>query len=117
MCGLRPTISEPQHASGKNKLVSVVAVRRDPANGVLLGDRVDLTDLVHDGILYWDIPEGYWRVFVLSENKDGGSKAQEDYLNPLDRESVRILLDTVYGSFLRTVWGGFRKDDCRFFLG
>ncbi|MFC0215287.1 glycosylhydrolase-like jelly roll fold domain-containing protein [Paenibacillus chartarius] len=96
MSGLRPTFSHSRYAKGKNKLVSVVAVRRNPSDGTLLGHSIDITDLVQDGILYWDIPEGYWRVFVISENMDGGSQQQEDHLNPLDRGSVRILLDTVY---------------------
>ncbi|MBB6694847.1 glycosyl transferase family 2 [Cohnella xylanilytica] len=96
LTGLRPTYSTVDYAQGRNKLVSVVAVRRDPSDGTLLGERVDLTGKARDGVLYWDIPEGHWRVFVISENKKDGSKAQEDYLNPLDRESVRILLDTVY---------------------
>ncbi|EHS57609.1 glycosylhydrolase-like jelly roll fold domain-containing protein [Paenibacillus sp. Aloe-11] len=115
MCGLRPTISQTLHANGKNKLVSVVAVRRNPTNGTLLNDCVDLTDLVHDGILYWDIPEGYWRVFIISENKDGGSKEQKDHLNPLDRDSVRILLDTVYEAFYERYKADFGKTFAGFF--
>ncbi|MET3547068.1 hypothetical protein ABID47_003684 [Paenibacillus favisporus] len=113
MSGLRPTISTPQNASGMNQLVSVVAVRRNPFDGALLSDCVDITDRVHDGILYWDIPEGYWRVFVISENKDGGSKPQEDYLNPLDRDSVRILLDTVY----EAVYARYKADFGKTFAG
>ncbi|MFB5762410.1 glycosylhydrolase-like jelly roll fold domain-containing protein [Paenibacillus medicaginis] len=115
MQGLRPTISLTQHASGKNKLVSIVAVRRDPSNGTLLNDCVDITDLVHDGILYWDIPDGYWRVFIISENKHGGSTAQKDYLNPLDRDSVRILLDTVYEAFYERYKADFGKTFAGFF--
>nr|WP_275983992.1 glycosylhydrolase-like jelly roll fold domain-containing protein [Paenibacillus hamazuiensis] len=113
MSGLRPTISHPQKASGKNKLISVVAVRRNPADGSLTGDSIDITELVHDGILYWDIPEGYWRVFIISENKDGGSQQQEDYLNPLDRDSVRILIDTVY----ETVYERYKADFGKTFAG
>ncbi|MFB5678321.1 glycosylhydrolase-like jelly roll fold domain-containing protein [Paenibacillus terreus] len=113
--GLRPTVSHSQNASGKNKLISVVAVRRDPSDGTLLGDCVDITDLVHDGILYWDIPEGYWRVFIISENKHGGSKEQKDYLNPLDRDSVRILLDTVYEAFYERYKADFGKTFAGFF--
>lgn len=113
MRGLRPTISHSQHASGKNKLVSVVAARRNPVDGTLTGDTVDITDLAHDGILYWDIPEGYWRVFIISENKDGGSQQQEDYLNPLDRDSVRILLDTVY----EAVYERYKEDFGETFAG
>ncbi|WP_240418984.1 glycosylhydrolase-like jelly roll fold domain-containing protein [Paenibacillus periandrae] len=115
MRGLRPTISQPQNASGKNKLISVVAVRRDPSNGTLLSECTDITDLVQDGILYWDIPEGYWRVFIISENKDGGSQQQEDYLNPLDRDSVRILLDTVYEAVYERYKADFGKTFAGFF--
>lgn len=115
LSGLRPTFSHSRYASGKNKLISVVAVRRDPANGTLLSDCVDITDLVHDGILYWDIPEGYWRVFIISENKDGGSEQQKDYLNPLDRESVRILIDTVYEAFYDRYQADFGKTFAGFF--
>ncbi|CQR57815.1 glycosylhydrolase-like jelly roll fold domain-containing protein [Paenibacillus riograndensis] len=113
MTGLRPTISLKDNASGKNKLVSVTAVRRDPSSGALLGESVDLTELVHEGVLYWDIPEGYWRVFVISEDKQGGSEKQENYLNPLDRNSVSILLDTVY----EAVYDRYKADFGHTFAG
>ncbi|OAS17840.1 glycosylhydrolase-like jelly roll fold domain-containing protein [Paenibacillus oryzisoli] len=113
MRGLRPTISHPERATGLNKLISVVAVRRDPTSGDLLSDSIDITDRVQDGILYWDIPEGYWRVFIITENKDGGSLQQDDYLNPLDRDSVRILIDTVY----ETVYERYKADFGKTFAG
>ncbi|SFF08654.1 Glycosyl hydrolases family 2, sugar binding domain [Paenibacillus algorifonticola] len=115
MSGLRPTFSQSQYATGKNKLTSVVAVRRESTHETLTSDCIDLTELVHDGILYWDIPEGYWRVIIVSENKDGGSKAQEDYLNPLVRDSVRILLDTVYEAFYNRYHADFGKTFAGFF--
>ncbi|SFE53563.1 alpha-L-rhamnosidase [Paenibacillus catalpae] len=113
MNGLRPTFSTVEYAKGSNKLISVVAVQRNPLDGALLRECMDLTELVTDGILYWDIPEGYWRVFVISENKDGGSIAQEDYLNPLVRDSVRILIDTVY----ETVYERYKSDFGSTFAG
>ncbi|AIQ31392.1 MULTISPECIES: glycosylhydrolase-like jelly roll fold domain-containing protein [Paenibacillus] len=115
MTGLRPTFSLRSNASGTNKLISVVAVRRDPSNGALVGDCVDITEFEHDGTLYWDIPEGYWRIFIISENKDGGSKQQEDYLNPLVRDSVRILLDTVYEPVYERYKADFGKTFAGFF--
>ncbi|CAM4258359.1 hypothetical protein FHS16_001518 [Paenibacillus endophyticus] len=113
--GLRPTYSLSQYASSSSKLLSVVAVRRDPMTGALTSDCVDITELVQEGILYWDIPDGYWRVFIVSENKDGGSKPQEDYLNPLVRDSVRILLDTVYEAFYERYEDDFGKTFAGFF--
>ena len=99
----------------ENKLVSAVAVRRDPSNGTLLSDCVDITEHVQDGILYWDIPEGYWRVFIISANKEGGSKAQEDYLNPMDKASVRILIETVYEKVYERYQADFGKTFAGFF--
>ncbi|WP_336772537.1 glycosylhydrolase-like jelly roll fold domain-containing protein [Paenibacillus sp. MMO-58] len=120
--GLRPTFSTLEYAKGKNKLVSVTAVRRDFSDGSLLSECIDLTELITDGILYWDIPEGYWRIFVISESKDGGSAAQEDYLNPLVRDSVRILIDTVYEAVYErykadfgSAFAGFFSDEPGFY--
>ncbi|MFS0724294.1 glycosylhydrolase-like jelly roll fold domain-containing protein [Paenibacillus sp. 1P07SE] len=113
--GLRPTYSLSSFATGKNKLISVTAVRRDPHTGLLTEECVDITGLVQDGVLYWDIPEGYWRVFIVSESKTGGSQAQEDYLNPLDRDSVRILIDTVYEAFYERYRADFGKTFAGFF--
>lgn len=57
---------------------------------------VDLTGQSKDGILYWDIPEGNWSVFVLFETRIGGEEATKDYLNPLVREATEVLLEAVY---------------------
>lgn len=48
---------------------------------------IDLTDKVHDGNLYWDVPEGKWRIFIryITRN-DGGNP---DYINIIDREYGR----------------------------
>ncbi|WP_127493318.1 glycosylhydrolase-like jelly roll fold domain-containing protein [Paenibacillus glycanilyticus] len=120
--GLRPTFSTLEYAKGKNKLVSVTAVRRNSSDGSLLSECIDLTEHITDGILYWDIPEGYWRIFVISESKDGGSAAQEDYLNPLIRDSVRILIDTVYEAVYErykadfgSAFAGFFSDEPGFY--
>lgn len=54
----------------------------------------ELTDQVRDGMLYLDIPEGRWRIFVLYTTQSGGGR--EHYMNLIDTESVRVLLDSVY---------------------
>ncbi|NUU79151.1 glycosylhydrolase-like jelly roll fold domain-containing protein [Paenibacillus xylanilyticus] len=113
MAGLRPTVSLNQNASSHNKLVAVVAVRRNPTDGTLLSEYIDITEFVNNGTLYWDVPDGYWRMFIISENREGGSKAQEEYLNPLVRESVQILLDTVY----EAVYERYKEDFGKTFAG
>lgn len=54
----------------------------------------DLTDQVRDGRLSFEKPEGEaeLRVLILSRN----TGAHRDYINMTQRESVRVLIDTVY---------------------
>ena len=46
--------------------------RVDPVRAETL---VDLTGMVKDGILYWDIPEGNWSVLVVFETRLGGEES------------------------------------------
>lgn len=82
---------------------------------------VDLTHLVDDGILYWDVPPGTWRVFVLSTTRRGGEDHTQDYLNPLDPAAAQAYLDIVYEPHYRryardfgTTIAGFFTDEPRF---
>ncbi|MBR2461295.1 MAG: hypothetical protein IKB34_08730 [Clostridia bacterium] len=52
-----------------------------------------VTDKIRGHYLYWDIPEGVWRVFFYYKSRKGGRKEYIDMINP---ESVRVLIDAVY---------------------
>ncbi len=47
-------------------------------------------------MLYWDIPEGHWSIFVCFETSEGGEAATKGYLNPLVAEATDILINSVY---------------------
>lgn len=57
---------------------------------------IELTDQIQDGILYWDIPEGNWSVFVMFTTRAGGEESTKDYLNPLIKEATQVLIEAVY---------------------
>ena len=79
------------------ELFAVIAARREEASEKLTGEFVDITENVsEDGVLYWSIPEGFWRIFVITLNDRAGSPRHMDYVNVLDPESVRILIDEIY---------------------
>jgi hypothetical protein len=72
-------------------------------------------------VLYWDVPEGNWRVFVFISTRRGGEEHTRDYLNPLEPEPVKAYLDHgLRGALppLRAVFGntiaGFFTDEPRF---
>jgi len=78
------------------KLVAVVAVRRDVEKDRLTGEMHDLTGCIQGDFLYWDVPEGCWRIFYMVSSPDGGSEHEKDYTNPIVAESTQVLIDAVY---------------------
>ncbi|RCW43502.1 glycosylhydrolase-like jelly roll fold domain-containing protein [Paenibacillus prosopidis] len=87
-------------------VIAVIAVKRDPVTGVLTEETLNLTDQVENGKLHWDVPDGYWRIFMLNESEHGGDPDKKDYMNPLVADSVRVLIDTVHESF----YARYRED-------
>ncbi len=61
---------------------------------ILEGEMEDLTGHVKNGWLTLDVPAGVWRIFVLYKTHNGGG--QPHYINVLDRDSCRVLIDAVY---------------------
>ncbi len=100
---------------GGGLLTSVVAIRRDTRTGELTDEAIDLWSKVDNGMLYWDVPEGCWRIYMTYETSRGGSKQHEDYLNPLVPESVRVLIDTVYEAFYERYSADFGNTFAGFF--
>lgn len=58
-------------------------------------EAIDLTGNVKGHYLYWDIPEGVWRVFFYYYTRQGGKK---DYIDTINPASVKVLIDAVYES-------------------
>lgn len=129
---LRFLKGRPWDAKGREKdvILGVYGARREdePVKG--FGDRVDpvraetlvdLTGMVKDGILYWDIPEGNWSVLVVFETRLGGEESTKDYLNPLVKEAAEVLIEAVYQphyehfkEFFGTTITAFFSDEPRF---
>lgn len=120
---VKPFLIEPfRNAAGQASLLAVTAARRDLESSRLSGEFIDLTSAVRGGLLYWDVPEGSWRIFFLTTSPHGGSAHHADYLNPLIPESVKVLLDSVYEPFYAryrsdfgSTFAGFFSDEPGFY--
>ena len=77
----------------EKRVLSVTAYRVIEGD-VLSEEGTDLTGKVKDGILTWDVPEGTWRIFVNFMTTDFG--ARPEYINYIDEDSVRVLIESVY---------------------
>ncbi len=77
-------------------LLSAVAYPKPDrrTQAVRLDGAIECTSAIKDGILYFAFPEGYWRVFFFYVTRRGGGR--DHYMNLIDEDSVKVLLDTVY---------------------
>ncbi len=94
-------------------LLAVIASKKTGIGDHVDETLLDITRKVYDGILYWDIPEGQWRVFIIFTGRKGGGR--ENYINPIDAESVKNLIDAVYKPHYRRYGSEFGKSILGFF--
>lgn len=77
----------------KNRILAVTAFPL--VEGAMLSNQpINLLDYAQEEYLNFQFPKGNWRVFVVYETTENGG--QKDYINMLDKASVRLLIETVY---------------------
>lgn len=81
-----------------------------------LGIPFDLTSQIKDGILRFGLEDGYWKIFIVYLTRN--AKGRNDYINFMDKDSCRLLLDAVYEphyehykEYFGTVIAGFFSDE------
>lgn len=74
-----------------DQLISVTAVRE---GGKTEADILDLSGQIPSGKIVFPVPEGKWQLkfCILTRNRG----PHRDYINMMDEESCRVLIDTVY---------------------
>nr|MCR5755351.1 glycoside hydrolase [Acetatifactor sp.] len=109
-------------APKEEPLLKVIAAKRTNGTDLLDEDSLtDLTDLAKNGRIYWDIPQGEWRLFIITISRSGGEDWTRDYVNPISKEAVRKYIDIIYeehykryaSEFGKTI-KGFFADEPRF---
>lgn len=82
----------------EEQLVAVAAAKRIP----LTDDSIDsdslqvITKHMEGGILYWDLPEGEWRIFIIIRSFTCGESHTKNHVNPLEKEAVKAFIDYTY---------------------
>ena len=78
-------------------------------------DGIDLTKNIRGGYLYWNVPEGLWRIFFYYKTRQGIMK---DYIDMTREESVHALIEAVYEShyehyseYFGNTFAGFFSDE------
>lgn len=104
---LRPEFDE--------RLVGAAMIRRSGEGEKLTSETVDLTDRISGGMLYFDVPEGVWRVFFYIDTRDGVSGRSAYMLDPLEPESCAMMISEVYEPHYQRYKDEFGKTIAGFF--
>lgn len=105
------------------ELLEVVACRRTGEGEALSGEYLLLTDHIRDGIVYFDVPEGMWRVFFLIRTRGDIVSTGRDrvYIDMLSKDSCAAMLKGVYephyrhfSAYFGNTFAGFFSDEPSF---
>ncbi|MBQ4354038.1 MAG: glycosyl transferase family 2 [Clostridia bacterium] len=90
----------------ESELVGVIACERCPGDQKqrMTGRALNLTAQVRDGMVFFDVPEGYWRIFTLIDTPN-----KDRYVDTLRKDSVKVLIDAVYEPHYRELGKYFGK--------
>lgn len=107
----------------EERLLAVIAYRRSGEEDRLCGEPLDLTGKVKDGLVYFDLPEGIWRVFFLirtphmAREREAPERFQY-YIDMLSSASCRSMIEAVYqphydrfSEYFGNTFAGFFSDE------
>ncbi|WP_458459614.1 hypothetical protein [Pseudobutyrivibrio sp.] len=79
-----------------DRLLSVYALKKKNSAKVEAGHQeiINLASNIHEGKLVWQVPEGQWNLYIVHLSRNFGY--HRDYINMMDKDSCRVLIDAVY---------------------
>lgn len=81
----------------EEEILAVVAGKRVAVSDELDSDTlINITQHLSGGRLYWDLPEGDWRVFLFIRSLKCMETHTGNYINPLEKDAVRAFIDYTY---------------------
>ena len=76
--------------------VGIVAYRRTEKGRIVTGEGIDLMPKLENGLIWWDIPEGVWRVYYLIRTHEPFMERKKNYISMLSAESCKAMIHAVY---------------------
>ena len=82
-------------ATAEDEIVAVLALKHVP-NCETYTEVLDISDGYENGLVWFDLPEGMWRVMILIKTQGGLDDYSAHYCDMLREESVKVFVDAVY---------------------
>lgn len=83
--------SESSEAGGKREIFETEDWQKEMEKGVSV---IDLSDQIPSGKVRFIVPEGEWKLVLCHRTRNRGP--HRNYINMMDEESCKVLIDTVY---------------------
>ncbi len=105
------------------RVIKVIAYRyKKGTDGEELDPKtaVDLTEALDNGMVYWDVPKGFWRVCVVVETRVFAHKDDRFfyYIDMLSKDSCHAMIDAIYkphyqhfSEYFGSTFKGFFSDE------
>ncbi|MBR7032630.1 MAG: glycosyl transferase family 2 [Clostridia bacterium] len=100
-------------AEENDSFLAAIACKRGDNGEELTGECFEITEDVHDGLIWFDVPDGVWRIFLIFERPV--SDGRVDFTNP---ESVDLMFSEIYephykklGKYFGNTFKGFFSDE------
>lgn len=101
-----------------DEILGVYAFKRTDEGEETTGGYIDLTPTLTEGNVYFDVPEGLWRVYIYTNTRRGN---RGNYIDMVSAESCKVLLKAVYephyehyAKYFGTTFMGFFSDEPSF---
>ena len=102
-------------SSVEDEFVAVVACKHIPCSESYT-EIIDITDGLQNGMVYFSLPEGMWRILFLIKTRSGLSEESHFYCDMLDANSVKIFVEEVYDKHYEHLQEYFGNTFLGFFL-
>lgn len=79
----------------EEEYAAIVAYKRDESGEVLNDGRLNITRNLNDGLIYFNIPDGFWRVYYIIKTKKA-TNGKENYIDMMSQESCLSMIYGVY---------------------
>lgn len=75
-------------------LIAALAVKREEREEILTDEVIDITSSVCGDFLYWNVPKGCYRIFLIYKTREGSYF--NNYIDMISEQSVDVLINEVY---------------------
>lgn len=96
-------------------VLSIIACEAKPNSEELTGRTIDITKGIFEDMVYFDLPEGIWKVVFIIKMRDGLDRASLVFCDKLNPEATQAFIDEVYEPHYRELGEFFGTDILGFF--